>query len=41
MFLKEVQRMRKGEQERVEIVKDVNGQILLESGICLLTEVVK
>ena len=28
MFLKEVKRVRKGEQARDELVKDVNGQIL-------------
>ena len=28
MFWKEVKRVRKGEQEREEMVKDVNGQIL-------------
>ena len=30
MFWKEVKRVRKGEQARDEIVKDVNGQILRE-----------
>ena len=29
MFCKEVMRVRKGEQARGEMVKDVNGQILL------------
>ena len=31
MFWKEVKRVRKGEQAREEIVKDVNGQILRDS----------
>ena len=31
MFWKEVKRLRKGEQAREEMVKDVNGQILRDS----------
>ena len=31
MYWKEVKRMRKGEQARDEMVKDVNGQILRDS----------
>ena len=31
MFWKEVKRVRKGEQAREEMVKDVNGQILRDS----------
>ena len=30
MFWKEVKRVRKGEQTREEMVKDINGQILLD-----------
>ena len=32
MFWKEVKRVRKGEIEKDEVVKDENGQLLLESG---------
>ena len=32
MFWKKVKRVRKGEQEREEMVKDVNGQILRDGG---------